>query len=197
MRKKVFIIHGWGGYPEEGWFPWLKRNLEAKGFEVFVPAMPHAKEPTIDDWVGEVSRSVGQPDHNTYFVAHSIGCQTVMRYLETPPLDKKVGGAVFVAGWFYLENLEEGEKPIAKPWLETPIDFARVKTVCNSFTVLLSDDDPYDALEANKKVFEEKLKAEVVIEHNKGHFSDDDGVKELPLALNAVLEISGGDQRGT
>jgi esterase/lipase len=35
--KKVFIIHGWDGYPEEGWFPWLKKELEKKGFSVFVP----------------------------------------------------------------------------------------------------------------------------------------------------------------
>ena len=28
--QRVFIIHGWDGYPEEGWFPWLKKELEAK-----------------------------------------------------------------------------------------------------------------------------------------------------------------------
>ena len=34
MNKRVFIAHGWDGYPEEGWFPWLKKELETKGFEV-------------------------------------------------------------------------------------------------------------------------------------------------------------------
>ena len=33
MKKRVFIVHGWDGYPEEVWFPWLKKELEAKGFE--------------------------------------------------------------------------------------------------------------------------------------------------------------------
>jgi predicted alpha/beta hydrolase family esterase len=28
MTERVFIIHGWEGYPEEGWFPWLKKELE-------------------------------------------------------------------------------------------------------------------------------------------------------------------------
>ena len=37
--KRVFIIHGWGGYPEEGWLPWLKKELEKNGFKVFVPAI--------------------------------------------------------------------------------------------------------------------------------------------------------------
>jgi len=32
-NKRVFIVHGWGGHPEEGWFPWLKKELERRGFE--------------------------------------------------------------------------------------------------------------------------------------------------------------------
>ena len=40
MQKRVVIIHGWGGYPDEGWRPWLKHELETKGFLVLVPAMP-------------------------------------------------------------------------------------------------------------------------------------------------------------
>ena len=46
--KKVFIIHGWDGYPEENWFPWLKKELEDKGFEVFVLQMPDADNPRIE-----------------------------------------------------------------------------------------------------------------------------------------------------
>ena len=25
---KVVMIHGWSGHPHEGWFPWLKSELE-------------------------------------------------------------------------------------------------------------------------------------------------------------------------
>ena len=42
MKKRVFIIHGWEGYPEECWFPWLKTEIEKTGFEVVVPNMPDA-----------------------------------------------------------------------------------------------------------------------------------------------------------
>lgn len=45
VKKRVFIVHGWDGYPEEGWFPWLERELEARGFEVHVPALPDASTP--------------------------------------------------------------------------------------------------------------------------------------------------------
>lgn len=47
MPRRIFIIHGWGGTPKEGWFPWLKREFESKGFEVFIPQLPDSDNPRI------------------------------------------------------------------------------------------------------------------------------------------------------
>ena len=96
-NKRAIIAHGWDGYPEEGWFPWLKSELEARGFEVLVPQLPEANSPSIYNWVPALAEAVGTPDENTYFVGHSMGCQTIARYLETLPEGAKVGGAVFGA----------------------------------------------------------------------------------------------------
>ena len=83
MRKIVFIIHGWDGYPGEGWFPWLKRELEANGFEVIVPQMPQAsEEPRINNWVPELRKLLIIRMNNTYFIGHSMGCQAIARYLR-------------------------------------------------------------------------------------------------------------------
>src|SRR3989344_828253 len=189
MRKRAFIIHGWDGYPDECWFPWLKKELEQKSFRVQVPAMPEPAEPKIESWVSHLSKIVGDVDENTFFVGHSIGCQTVLRYFESLPADKKVGGAIFVAGWFTLMNLKtDEEKEIAKPWLETPFDFEKIKQHTKKFFAVFSDDDevvPQD----NKKLFEERLEAKTAVEHNKGHFSGDDEVKELPIILSEILSL--------
>ncbi len=186
--KRVFIIHRWEGYPEEGWYPWLKKELEKNGFEVFVPAMPNTNEPKIEEWVNFLTNLVGEPDKNTYFIGHSIGCQTILRYLEKLN-GKKVGGVIFVAGWFILSNLEtEEEKIIAKPWLETSINFEKIKKTTNNFIAIFSDNDPYVPIE-DKDIFKEKLGAEIIIENNKGHFSGEDGVTELPAALNSILNF--------
>ncbi len=132
-------------------------------------------------------RGQGHHNENTYFVGHSIGCQTILRYLESLPADKKVGGVNFVAGWFTLMNLEtDEEKEIAKPWLETPIDFEKVKQHTEKFFVVFSDDDEVVPQE-NKKLFGEWLGAKIATEHAKGHFSGSDGVKELPVILEAIL----------
>ena len=60
MNKRAFIIHGWDGYPDEGWFPWLKTDLEKNGFQVHIPAMPESAEPKIEACVSHLSKVVGE-----------------------------------------------------------------------------------------------------------------------------------------
>ncbi|KKT72020.1 MAG: hypothetical protein UW63_C0003G0037, partial [Candidatus Uhrbacteria bacterium GW2011_GWF2_44_350] len=142
--KRVFIIHGWDGYPEEAWFLWLKSELEKRGFEVVVPQMPEASAPAIEKWVPYLAELVGTPDTETFLVGHSIGVPTIMRYLER--IDSSIGGAVGVAGWFNLIPGSIGgpaEETIAKPWLDLPIDTEKIKKVCPKFTAIFSDNDPY------------------------------------------------------
>ena len=181
--KRVFIIHGWGGHPEEGWFPWLKKELETNSFQVVVPQLPDTDSPRIEKWVPTLATVVGVPNEDLYFVGHSMGCQTILRYLET--IDTKVGGAVFVAGWFNLENLEaEGDDAveIAKPWIETPLDLAKIKKVLPKSTLIISDNDPYGAFAENKAKFAE-LGSKIVVIPSAGHFTEEDGFTELPEVL--------------
>jgi hypothetical protein len=187
--KTIYLVHGWSGSPENCWFPWLKAELEKKGFQVKVPAMPNPDSPELKSWVSYLAGVVGEADENTYFVGHSIGCQAIMRYAQT--LDKPVGGAVFVAGFFRLLHLAtEEEKIIVKPWLETPIDLEKIKKNIPKLTAIFSDNDT-DVDLGDKELFEKNLGARTLVEHNKGHFSDDAGVTELPSALEAIVEMTG------
>lgn len=189
--KRIFIVHGWDGYPEEGWFPWLKRELEARGFEVHVPQLPDAGSPRIKNWVPALSQAVGTPDDETFFVGHSMGCQTIVRYLETLCGEITVGGAVFVAGFFKrLTNMEDDEvREIANEWLTTPINFGHVFSHLRKSVAIFSDDDPYVPLE-NQNDFRDKLHSKIIVEHGVGHFSGSTGTVALPVAFEAVLEIT-------
>ena len=192
VAKKLFIVHGWAGYPEEGWFPWLKKELETKGFEVSVPQLPDAENPRIHTWVPALARAVGTPDEQTYFVGHSMGCQTIARYLETLPKGVQVGGAVFVAGFFkHLEGLEDDEdvQETDKHWLGTVINLDKIKVHLPKSVAIFSDNDPWVPLD-NADDFRDRLGSEIILEHAKGHFSGSDGVKELPVVLQKLLEIS-------
>lgn len=185
--KRVIIVHGWSGSPEDNWLPWLRLELEKRGSQVLVPNMSDTDNPVIEEWVNKLVEVVGIPDTNTYFVGHSIGCQTILRYLET--IDKSVGGAVFVAGWFNLENLEDQEiKEIAKPWIETLINLEKVKSVLPKSTLIISDNDPYNCFEENKKKFGE-IGSKIVIVPNAGHFTEEDGFQELPELLSELTNL--------
>ncbi|MBI2613301.1 MAG: serine hydrolase family protein [Candidatus Levybacteria bacterium] len=194
MKKRVFIVHGWDGSPKSDWLPWLQKELQNRDFEVLVPKMPNPEEPKIETWVPYLANSVGEVDENTFFVGHSIGCQTILRFLEGLPKDKKVGGAVFVAGFSStgkstLKGLTEEEKEIIAPWLNAPINLEKVKPHLPKSVAIFSDNDLYVPL-SNKDVFEEELGTKTIIEHAKGHFTDESHITQLPIALKSILEIS-------
>ena len=48
--------------------------------------------------VSTLDLKVEDLNENTNFIGHSIGCQTIMRYLETKEVCK-IGGILFVAPW--------------------------------------------------------------------------------------------------
>ena len=187
-KKRVFIIHRWDGTPNSDWYPWIKKELENKDFKVEIPIMPNTSEPRIDSWITYLKKVVGKLDDKTYFIGHSIGCQTIMRFLEKENYNDKIGQLVFVAGWFKLDNLENKEiEKIASPWINMPIDFDKVKQKISKLTVFLSDNEPYGFINENAKIFKEKLSAKVIIEKNKGHFTEDDNICELPEILDELI----------
>lgn len=188
--KRAILIHGWDGYPENAWFPWLRSELEKQGFSAVAPAMPNPDEPKIEEWIPALAKEISSPDSELCLVGHSVGCQAILRYLETLPAETRIAGVVLVAPWMELDTTtleEEGEevREIARPWMETPIDFSKIKTIAGKTTAILSDNDPYVPV-SQGDIFKEKMGAEIIVESGKGHFDDFQGMKELPSALKAV-----------
>jgi predicted alpha/beta hydrolase family esterase len=167
--KKIYMIHSWGASSEDNWFPWLKKELEKRELNVSVLDMPDSENPKIEQWVGYLEEKIKDVDEETYFIGHSIGCQTIIRFLEKLHKHKKIGGCIFVAGWFNLVNLEPEELGIAHPWINSEIHFERVLDHCNNFLAIFSDDDPYVSFEEHKK-FKKNLDAKIIIEKSRNHF---------------------------
>jgi hypothetical protein len=186
MAKRVFIVHGWGGSPKREWFPWAKAKLEKRGFEVHIPQMPDPNHPKIEPWIAHLKEEVGNPGENTILVGHSVGCQTILRYLQTLPEKQRVGKVIFIAGWERLYLDDPAEASIAIPWLESPIDHETAKKRAASFTAVFSDNDPYVPFEENANIFREKLGAKIILEKQMGHFNDDFGINEIPVLLELI-----------
>lgn len=183
--KRIILIHGWEGYPEEAWFPWFKKEMEAKGFRVEVPQMPNPDEPQMSEWVPKLAEVVGEPDKDTYMIGHSLGCITILRFLEGLKEGQKVGGAVLVAG--FTDNL--GYKELDN-YFSKPIEWEKIKTACSRFVAIHSTNDPYVPMK-HGEIFREKLGAKIVVEEKKGHMGGSDNLKDLQSAVDAVVEVSG------
>ena len=196
MTERVFIIHGWGGNPLEAWIPWLKKSLESRGCEVHAPAMPDTEAPVMDKWIAALSLEVGTCDSHTHFVGHSIGCQTILRYLQDLPSTTHAGKVALVAPWVHLLESsyeDEEEKEIAQPWLETPLDWESIKQHTAHFFALFSDDD--DCVPAtDEPIFAQKLGAQTLMLSGYGHFSGGDGIEQLPEVLSYILHSKIPDQ---
>lgn len=116
-----------------------------------------------------------------------------MRYLETLESGEKVGGVVFVAG-FISTLYPVGTYAPVNSFVEGGFDFRNIKSHCNKFIAIQSDDDPHVPLEKHTKSLKEDLGAEIIIKHGMKHFSGvvdgENSCIELPDVVDAVLKLS-------
>jgi uncharacterized protein len=187
--KKAFIVHRWDGKPDSDWYPWLKKELEKKGYEVEIPEMPNTESPKIEEWLPYLEKFVGNIDEEMIFIGHSVGCQAILRLLKKA--EGKVSAVSLVAPWTRLVNLDFEEASVARPWLETPIDWKNVKNKAEKFVAFLSDNDPWVPV-TQAEFFQKKLGAQIFIEHNTGHFTEDDGVVKLPQLADQINDTHTG-----
>lgn len=190
--KRVIIVHGWGGHSTEGWLPWLKSELENRNFEVIVPQLPDTDSPRIEKWTQALAAAAGNVDGETYFVGHSLGCQTIARYLEGLSDGQNVGGVVFVAGFFKrLTGIGDDalERETERLWITAPISLNKVRTHIVRSIAIFSDDDPFVPLD-NQEDFKNELGSEVIIELGAKHFNEISGCFTIPVALESVLKLA-------
>ncbi|MBI4057875.1 serine hydrolase family protein, partial [Candidatus Microgenomates bacterium] len=145
QRKRVFIVHGWGGSPQEGWFPWLQTELEKRNFKVYIPPMPDSEHPRMNAWLETLKTAIKTSDEDTYLVGHSVGCITILRYLERLPQDQKIGGAILVGGFTDMGITVGEDEDIRelKSFFETKVDFEKIREHSSQFVAIHSNNDPY------------------------------------------------------
>lgn len=146
--------------------------------------MTDTEEPTLQKWLPHLQYIVGKCDENTYFVGHSLGTITILKYLESLPEGEKSGGIVLVGG--FSESIES-EK--LSSFTEKPLDYEKVKKSVREIIAIHSTDDkmvPFKFAE----IMREKLGAKLIILHDAGHINRKSGYIQLPQALESILKMS-------
>jgi predicted alpha/beta hydrolase family esterase len=164
--KRAVIVHCYGGKPDYAWYPWLKRQLEGKGYTVRVPRMPNTDNPKLSEWLPFLKDIIGSPDEELLLVGHSLGTVVIMRYLETLKASQKVGKVILVAGFTDPVGLAALEN-----FFETKLNFGEIMDKSASgFIVIQSDNDPYVSNQYGQRFIDE-LGAKLVIKQGAGHMS--------------------------
>jgi uncharacterized protein len=184
MERSLYIVPRWAGRPDTDFYPWLETKLRqpASGFSaVHTLDMPQPAQPTPEAWVGTLARTLGPtPPASTVLMGHSVGCQTVLRYLATLPPGVSVEGVLLVAAWWEVDTPWD----TLRPWLAPIENLERVRAAARQWVVLISDNDPFTSDHArNQRLWEERLGAKVVLHAGGRHFNN----PSEPAVLNTLL----------
>lgn len=172
--SKIFIIHGFTAGPDSNWFAWLKQQAQRHGVQAHVLEMPESFAPNDEAWQLTLQNEIHHVDENTFFVGHSLGCVTALRFIESLKNPATVGGAVMVSGFSQsVETLPELES-----FTRLPLDFDLLKKRIHKRAVLLSLNDrivaPIHSLHLSQD-----LDADLHGIPRGGHFLDHDGYQQF------------------
>lgn len=182
-EKRLFIVHGLMATPEDHWFQWLKEKAQALGMETFIPAMPDSDAPDNARWQAALAQSVGDVDGNTWFIGHSLGCISVLRYLSQRPEAQRAGGIVLVSGFSEpvpgLEMLDN--------FTRTPLaNVEKLLRIPHRAVVASLNDEIVPPLYTAR--LSQQLKAPLYGLPDCGHFLDREGFTTLPLVADLLAQ---------
>ena len=178
----VFLIHGAYGNPQENWFPWLAAELQKLGVTVIAPKFPTPEDQSLDNWFLTFKNYEDFIDSETIFIAHSLGPAFVLRILERT---KQPVNACFFVAPFIAPLGNPTFDDINKTFLESPFNWTLIRSLCLSFTVMSSDNDPYVPLTQGKELAEH-LNTTCIVIPGAGHFNTVAGYTQFPLLLESV-----------
>lgn len=188
MGKHVYLIHGLYGRPDGSWRPWLKDELEKRGYAVEALAMPDADKPKPEIWIKHMQESIVAPDEDTIIVAHSLGGLATLLYLSTLADGVSVGKVVCVAGVVdRLTYIPEGADDVVEDWLRLKPDNDRVRRSAGQIVAFFSDNDPIIPPET-EDIVRTRFDARTVVEHEMGHYNGKGLITEVPGVLAEIVK---------
>lgn len=164
--KNALIIHGTNGYPEENWFPWLKKQLEVHGYQVAIPQFPTPQNQTPEHWFATLKPYENSFNEETILIGHSCGGAFLLRVLEH--IKPKINGAVFVATSAGIKPIKYYE--VDRPFVEKPFDWEAIRNSAKHFFVFHSGDDPLICIENGEKIAHE-VGVDLIRLKDAGHFN--------------------------
>jgi predicted alpha/beta hydrolase family esterase len=184
--KRAVILHGTSATPNSNWFPWLKKQLEDRGYEVYVPQLPGADQPNAEKYTQFLLNS-DWDFKDSLLIGHSSGAVEILHLLQHLPEGVKARAAVLV-GAFSKRLAEEPNWQQLKNLFDEPFDFNKIKNKATKFLFVHGDNDPWcDPKQAQNLA--KQVDGEYIEVHGGQHFSTalDPNYTEFPKLVE-ILE---------
>lgn len=186
--KNALILHGAANNSSGNWFPWLKEELEKKGYTVWVPDLPNSDRPKVTTWLRHVfSNQEWKFTDESVLVGHSAGATFILRLLEQLPQGVKIHKAVLVSGPVELGTKKEYFQ-YKEDLVKVPFNWNKIKNSCERFYFVHSDNDQYQCGIDQGKILHRHLGGEIVLKPGEKHFNLESGsqYKKFPLIVKLV-----------
>ncbi len=177
MKPRIIFVPGnQSVHWSFGWAPWLKQELEKKGYSTFFETFPDSIIARSEYWLPFLKEHIHAGDQDV-IVGWSSGAVAAMRYAES----EKILGSVLISPC-YTDLGDALERQSG--YYETPWNWERIKRNQEHIALVYGKDDPvipqtefeYIANQLNPTVFALK---------QGGHFTHQDA---FPEVLTYLLE---------
>lgn len=179
--KNIIIFHGTSSTPNSFWFPYLKTELEKKGYEVSVPFLPDSDHPDLKNWLPTALKE--NISENTVLIGHSAGAPLILSVLEN--INLKIKQAILVSGY----ARPKGEKKEPEAILQNSYNWQKIKSNVEDLIFINSDNDPWGCNDIEGKYILDKLGGTLIIKKGEGHMGSDSfnqPYKEFPLLVKLI-----------
>lgn len=177
MKNKVYIIHGYGADSQSNFFPWLKQKLNAINIDCDVLDLPNTDNPKLDEWLEYMNKNIEQVNENIYFVGHSLGCISILKFLDQLKPNSKIGGLLLVSGFDDSLPLF----PVLNSFVSQKIDYSKINIMTQKICVIASKDDNLVPFEYSWQLAK-NLKAGFLKLNGYGHFL----ILDFPIAFEIL-----------
>lgn len=183
----TLLLHWWKWRSDNGWFPWLKSQIEFKVAELYIPNLPNSNNPILEEQMEYINIYAGDFKQWWNIIGHSLGCKLALKFVEENNIKNSL--IILVAPTYPWLAQDLWEKVFweaynnLKKYFDEELNFDKINELNNKIIIFLSDNDEYINMNSAKKYYSDFKNIEFREFQNKGHFNEWAWVLELEEVL--------------
>lgn len=178
---RIILLHGFNANPEMNFHPWLRSELQNRGFEVVCPRLDLSPGQEFDllKIIDDLKKQIGYLKNEDILLGHSLGGLLLLQYLEAAEMVETPRAVVLVAAPWKVSRPELSQLMVDE------LDADVIMWKAREFVVIHSKDDKLVPFEHGKKLAE-ALRARFVERDGEDHYMGE----QYLILRDLLLEIA-------